>query len=360
MPSSFARGPFRFLLLPFALLYWLVVAIRNFLYNIKIIRSARFGLPLICVGNLSVGGTGKSPMVEYLVLLLKDKFKVATLSRGYKRKTRGYALAGASTTALEIGDEPMQFHLKFPGVPVAVGEERMVAIPQLLHDRPGTEAIILDDAFQHRAVTAGLNILLTECSNLFTRDFYLPVGELRDLKSSYKRADIIVVTKCNPSLADDERKKIIQEINPLSHQQVYFTAIQYGRLYHIINHTPKEIDKQTQVLLVSGIANPRPLARLLEERGIPNTLMQYSDHHIFTIDDLKAIKKRFESMVSPGKIILTTEKDAVRLVKFNQELAGLPLYVIPVRHHFLFSEGNKFDKAVTDFIQTFGNNHKNA
>jgi tetraacyldisaccharide 4'-kinase len=360
MLSSIARGPVRYLLLPFALLYWLVITIRNFLYNIKIIRSTRFGLPLICVGNLSVGGTGKSPMVEYLVLLLKDKYKVATLSRGYKRKTKGYALADSNTTALEIGDEPMQFHLKFPEVPVAVGEERMVAIPQLLHDHPHTQAIILDDAFQHRAVTAGLNILLTDWSNLFTRDFYLPVGELRDLKSSYKRADIIVVTKCTPTLTDEERKKIIKEINPLPHQQVFFSAIQYGRLYHIINHTPKEIDKQAQVLLVSGIANPRPLVGLLEERGIPNSIMQYSDHHIFTIDDLKAIKKRFESMVLPGKIILTTEKDAVRLVKFNQELAGLPLYVIPVRHHFLFNEGVKFDKTVTDFIQTFGNNLKNT
>lgn len=354
MLSSIARGPVRFLLLPFALLYWLAIAIRNFLYNTRIIRSTRFGLPLVCVGNLSVGGTGKSPMVEYLVLLLKNKYKVATLSRGYKRKTKGYALADDNTTALEIGDEPMQFHLKFPDVPVAVGEERIVAIPQLLHDHPGTQAIILDDAFQHRAVTAGLNILLTECSNLFTRDFYLPVGELRDLKSSYKRADIIVVTKCSPALGEDERSEIIKEINPLPHQQVFFSAIQYGRLYHIIHHTPKEIDPQSQVLLVSGIANPKPLARMLDERNIPNTLMQYSDHHIFTIDDLKAIKKRFEGMVAPGKIILTTEKDAVRLVKFNQELAGLPLYVIPVRHHFLFNEGGKFDKAVSDFIQTFG------
>lgn len=356
MLSSLTRSPFRYLLLPFALLYWLAIGIRNFLYDIKLSRSTGFGLPLICVGNLSVGGTGKSPMVEYLVFLLKDKYKVATLSRGYKRKTRGYALANEYTTALEIGDEPMQFHLKFPSVPVAVGEERMVAIPQLLHDRPDTQAIVLDDAFQHRAVIAGLNILLTECSNLFTRDFYLPVGELRDLKRSYRRADIIVVTKCNLNLTDEARRKMIDEIRPLAHQQVFFTAIQYGRLYHITNHTSREMDRNTQVLLVSGIANPRPLVAMLEERGINASLMQYSDHHIFTIDDLKAIKKRFEGMVSPGRIILTTEKDAVRLVKFKQELADLPLFVIPVRHHFLFNEGGKFDQRVVDFIRTFGNN----
>ena len=202
MFSSFFLKSFRILLLPFALLYWLVIAIRNWLYNKKIIPSASFGLPLICVGNLSVGGTGKSPMVEYLVRLLKDQFKIATLSRGYKRKTKGYALANKESTALEIGDEPMQFHIKFPDVPVAVGEERLDAIPQLLHDRPGTEAIILDDAFQHRAIKAGLNILLTDYNNLFTRDFYLPTGDLRDLKSEYKRAEIIVVTKCKPDLTD--------------------------------------------------------------------------------------------------------------------------------------------------------------
>ena len=162
--------------------------------------SATFGMPLICVGNLSVGGTGKSPMVEFLVRNLKDDFRVATLSRGYKRKTKGYALANERSNALEIGDEPMQFQLKFPDVPVAVGEERLDAISQLLHDRPEIQSIILDDAFQHRAIKAGMNILLTDYNNLFTRDFYLPTGDLRDLKSSYKRAEIIVVTKCDPCL----------------------------------------------------------------------------------------------------------------------------------------------------------------
>src|SRR5688500_8334915 len=207
MFSNFFLRSFRILLLPFALLYWLIIAFRNWLYDKKISRSSSFGLPLICVGNLSTGGTGKSPMVEYLVEMLKDRFKVATLSRGYKRKTRGYALANENSTALEIGDEPMQFHLKFPGVPVAVGEERIVAIPQLLHDCPETEVIILDDAFQHRAIRAGLNILLTDYHNLFTRDFYLPTGDLRDQKKSYRRADIIIVTKCRKDIMVSEKEK---------------------------------------------------------------------------------------------------------------------------------------------------------
>ncbi len=240
MFSNFFLKSFRILLFPFSLLYWAGIAIRNKLFDKNIFKSSSFGLPLICVGNLSVGGTGKSPMVEYLVALLKKKYNVATLSRGYKRKTKGYTLANESTTALEIGDEPMQFHLKFPEVPVAVGEQRLVAIPQLLHDKPATEVIILDDAFQHRSVIAGLNILLTDYNNLFTRDFYLPTGDLRDLKSSYKRAEIIIVTKCKPDLSVEEKQKLVKEIKPQPHQQLFFTAIEYGEVYHIINksHLP--------------------------------------------------------------------------------------------------------------------------
>ncbi len=340
-------------MLPFALLYWLGIAIRNWLFDKNISKSSGFGLPLICVGNLSVGGTGKSPMVEYLVRILKDKYKVATLSRGYKRKTKGYALANETTTALEIGDEPMQFHLKFPDVPVAVGEERLVAIPQLLHDRPDTEVIVLDDAFQHRRIRAGLNIILTDYNNLFTRDFYLPTGDLRDLKSSYKRAQIIIVTKCKPDLQEAEKQKLVKEINPLSHQQIFFTAIEYGQLYHITTNKPLRLDSNTEVLLVTGIANPRPLKKLLEEHSSSYHLSQYSDHHIFSIDDLKDIKKRFDTIETTNKIILTTEKDAVRLAKFNNEITELPFYIIPIRHRFLFEESNSFDKLVTDFVEHF-------
>ena len=353
MFSNFFLKSFRILLLPFALMYWLAIGIRNWLYNKNILKSASFGLPLICVGNLSVGGTGKSPMVEYLVVNLKDKFRVATLSRGYKRKTKGYALANENTTALEIGDEPMQFHLKFPDVPVAVGEQRIVAIPQLLHDKPDTQAIILDDAFQHLSIKAGLNILLTEYNNLFTRDFYLPTGDLRDLKGSYKRAEVIVVTKCKPDITEAEKQKVIKEIQPVPGQQIFFAAIQYGEMYHISSSETITISEKAEVLLVTGIANPRPLKKMLEQHSNSYHMLQYTDHHIFTIDDLNEIKKRFESIETTNKIILTTEKDAVRLIKFNNEIAGLPLYVIPVRHQFLFNEGDAFDKLVTDFIQNF-------
>ena len=353
MFSNWFLKSFRILLLPFALLYGAIVSFRNWLYNKKILRSATFGLPLICVGNLSVGGTGKSPMVEFLLRHLKGQHKVAVLSRGYKRKTKGYALATEDTTAIDIGDEPLQFYRKFPDIPVAVGEERIEAIPQLLHDRPETEVVILDDAFQHRAIQAGFNILLTDCNNLFTRDFFLPTGDLRDARSSYKRADVIVVTKCPPDLSEDERAATIHEIEPLPHQKVFFTTISYGTPYHITTQQTLTIDEQTDVLLITGIANPRPLKKYLEERIHTYYMMHYSDHHIFTLDDWKDIQKRFKSIEAGKKIIVTTEKDAMRLMKYRQELDQLPLFVIPIEHQFLFNEGQSFTDIVIKFIDNF-------
>ncbi len=347
---NFFLKSFRIFLLPFALIYWLLIAIRNWLYNKKILRSTSFAFPLICVGNLSVGGTGKSPMVEYLVGLLKEQFKVATLSRGYKRRTKGYTLANKNSDALDIGDEPMLFHNKFPDVPVAVGEERLYAIPMLLHDRPETEVIILDDAFQHRSIKAGMNILLTDYSNLFTRDFYLPTGDLRDLKSEYKRAQIIVVTKCQPDLSEREKQKIIKEINLQPGQFIFFTSFKYGKPYHIFTRENFSLSEKLEILLISGIANPRSLEAMLTENCKAYHLLQFQDHRIFSIEDLKEIRKNFFGILSADKIILTTEKDAVRLEKFKSEIEDWPVYVIPVRHHFLFNEENRFSKLVTGFI----------
>ncbi len=310
-------------------------------------------MPIICVGNLSLGGTGKSPMVEYLVMHLKNQYKVATLSRGYKRKTKGYALANAYTTALDVGDEPMQFHRKFPDVPIAVGEERLLAIPQLLHDRPETEVILLDDAFQHRAIKAGLNVLLTEYENLFTRDFFIPTGDLRDIKNSYERADVIVVTKTRSNIDEAEKNEIIKEIDPLPHQHVFFTCIIYGTPYHITHQSFGFINDQTEVLLVTGIANPKPLKKFLEDRIHTYYMMHYGDHHIFSIDDWRDIKKRFEAITAEKKIILTTEKDAMRLLKFESEITNLPFYVMPIEHKFLFNEGIMFDSIINKFIYNF-------
>ena len=343
----------RILLFPFSLVYGLIVIFRNFLFDRNILKSAGFNMPLICIGNLSVGGTGKSPMVEYLLNLLQHRYKVATLSRGYKRKTKGYALAEANTTALEIGDEPMQFHSKFPNVAVAVGEARIEAIPQLLHDRPETQVILLDDAYQHRSIKAGLNILLTECTNLFTRDFFLPTGDLRDQRSSYKRSQVIIVTKCPADLSEEDKKAVVNEIDPLPGQRVFFTTIDYGNPYHIITKQERNIEANDEVLLVCGIANPRPLKNYLLEFAKTYYEQMYSDHHIFSIDDLNEINKKFKEIAAAQKMILTTEKDAVRLMKFDQELRDLPLYVIPVKHRFLFGGGTEFESIILSFIENF-------
>ncbi len=346
---------FRILLFPFSLLYGLIVIIRNYLFDKNILKSYAFNLPVINIGNLSVGGTGKSPMVEYLVKLLKEKYDVATLSRGYKRKTKGYALANEDTTALEIGDEPMQFHVKFPQVAVAVGEERIVAIPQLLHDRPETDVIILDDAFQHRSIKPSFNIVLTDYNNLFTRDFFLPTGDLRDQRSSYKRADIIVVTKCPPGINEEEKQKLINEIELMRLQKIYFTTIEYGTPYHIINHNLKFITTQQELLLVCAIANPEPLKNYLMQQVKSYIQLSYSDHHIFTIDDLNQIKKKFDETGGLDKMIITTEKDAMRLLKFKDELFEIPMYVLPVKHRFLFEEGMQFDTQILEFVENFIN-----
>ena len=344
---------FRYLLFPFSLIYGGAVWLRNQLYNKKIYKSASFNFPVICVGNLAVGGTGKSPMVEYLIRLLKADFNTATLSRGYKRKTTGFAIADSSTTALEIGDEPMQFYKKFPDVTVAVGEERLVAIPQLLHEKPATQVIILDDAFQHRAVQAGLNIVLTAYNNLYTRDLMLPSGDLRDVRSSIKRADIIVVTKCKAGLTDQEKQSIIKEIGPDKNQHVFFTEIIYTKPYHLFNKEQAEINAATDVLLISGIANPRPLKDFLTTNVRSYDMLRYPDHHIFHSNDLVDIKKQFEKIASSNKVILTTEKDGVRMAKFENELKDHPVYVLPIIHSFLFDEAAKFNKIVIDFIHSF-------
>ncbi|MBL7703421.1 MAG: tetraacyldisaccharide 4'-kinase [Ferruginibacter sp.] len=344
---------FRYLLLPISWLYGAVIWLRNKLFDKHILKSSSFSFPIICVGNLATGGTGKTPMTEYLVRLLKNDFKTATLSRGYKRKTEGFAIANEKTTALEIGDEPMQFHQKFPDVTVAVGEERIVAIPQLLHQRPETEVIILDDAFQHRQVRAGLNILLTDYSNLYTRDFILPAGDLRDVRSSSRRADIIIVTKCRTDLTEEEKRSLIKEIKPAEHQAVYFTTIVYGKPYHLFTKEEIDIEPDCGILLVCGIANPKPLKEHLARHADSYDMLRYADHHIFHSDDLQDIRQQFKKIKSDNKVVLTTEKDAVRLEKFEQDLKDFPVYVIPIEHRFLFNEADNFNVATRSFIKNF-------
>ena len=344
---------FRYLLFPFSILYGSVIWVRNKLFDKKILRSAKFNFPLVCVGNLAVGGTGKTPMVEYLVRIVKGKYKVATLSRGYKRKTKGFAIAGERSTAADIGDEPMQIHKKFADITVAVAEERIIGVPQLLYEKPETQVIILDDAFQHREIEAGMNILLTDYNNLYTRDILLPAGDLRDIKSSSKRAGIIIVTKCKANLDEQERNKIERELQPLPYQKIYFTRIQYNGPYHLFTGAPHVLEPDSEVLLVCGIANPAPLKEALSSYVSSYELLAYRDHHIFNLDDLKEIKATFSKIKNKNKIIITTEKDGVRLAKFQKELKEMPVYVLPIAHEFLFGQEREFENEVLQYIESF-------
>ena len=310
----------RFLLLPFAILYGLGVRLRHFLYDRGWLSSKRYPFPILCVGNLAVGGTGKTPMVEYLVRLLGQE-QVAILSRGYRRKTRGFVLADDSATAMTLGDEPYQYHRKFPRATVAVCESRQEGIERLL-ENPHFKYIILDDAFQHRKVQAGTNLLLTSYDKLYTQDFLLPVGSLRDIRSRARKAQIIIVTKC-PELTQAEQEKIIQQLKPLPSQKVYFTTIAYSdRVY---SHEDSQALKDfiaTPFTLVTGIANPTPLVDFLEKQGASFEHLAYSDHHHFSNRELELLRQK-------GRI-LTTEKDYVRL-----EGALSTLYYLPIETQFL-------------------------
>lgn len=310
----------RFLLLPFAILYGLGVRLRHFLYDRGWLSSKRYPFPILCVGNLAVGGTGKTPMVEYLVRLLGQE-QVAILSRGYRRKTRGFFLADDSATAMTLGDEPYQYHRKFPRATVAVCESRQEGIERLL-ENPHFKYIILDDAFQHRKVQAGTNLLLTSYDKLYTQDFLLPVGSLRDIRSRARKAQIIIVTKC-PELTQTEQEKIIQQLKPLPSQKVYFTTIAYSdRVY---SHEDSQALKDfiaTPFTLVTGIANPTPLVDFLEKQGASFEHLAYSDHHHFSNRELEFLRQK--------ERILTTEKDYVRL-----EGALSTLYYLPIETQFL-------------------------
>lgn len=344
---------FRLLLFPVAVLYGLGVRLRNLAYDRGWLPSLSFNLPMVCIGNLAVGGTGKSPLTEHLVQSLKDRYRVAALSRGYKRRTRGYVLAGPGTTALEIGDEPMQLHLRHPDVPVAVGEARAEAIPQLLFDHPETEVLLLDDAFQHRAVRAGLNILLTDRNNLYSRDFFLPTGDLRDQRSSADRADILIVTKCPEDMQVEEADAIRKELAPKDGQELFFTTLLYDDPVHLTTGQGRSLGKDTEALLFTGIANPAPLKRHLLHTVRSYDELRFRDHHLFNIDDIRGILRRFETMKGDDRVMLTTGKDAVRLTRFAAELKDKPVYVVPVRIGFLFGDEGRFQDRIFNFIESF-------
>ncbi len=346
----------KILLAPFSLLYGLGISLRDFFYRQGLLKGIDFNLPVISVGNLSVGGAGKTPHIEYLIRLLQDYLNIATLSRGYKRKTRGYIELHPSMTAEQGGDEPLQFKRKFPEVMTVVSENRAFAIPKILMSRPDINLVLLDDAFQHRSVQPGLNILLTEFNHPFTNDFLLPSGRLREWRSAYQRADIIIVSKCPPELTEEQKESFRKSIKPLAHQQLYFSYYDYDPSYYIFNPKYKAIlQPDWDVLLISAIARTDYLLDYLNSKVNSVRVLEYEDHHLFDKFDMANLKSRFEDMDSDKKIIITTEKDAMRLELHKQFLldSKLPVFALPTKVQFHDHEGEQFDHQVREFIKNF-------
>jgi tetraacyldisaccharide 4'-kinase len=342
---------FRFLLLPLSLLYGLITKVRNLLFDFKILRSVKFDIPVISVGNLIAGGSGKTPMVEYIIRLLGDTSKIATLSRGYKRKTSGYKLAGDNETVETLGDEPLQYLHKFEHLNVAVCERRKEGIRKLTSDVPDLEAIILDDAFQHRYVNPSLSILVTDYFKLFTADWLLPFGKLREFISGRKRADIIVVTKTPRIFSPIVRKQLIEEIKPYPGQLVCFSFINYLPFEPVYLSTcdfTSKTENIYSIVLVTGIGNPGPMEEYLKRLCTDLELLEFRDHHIFTLKDLMLIKEKYSNLPTKRKIIVTTEKDAKRLQTAEAEkiLGNLPIYYTPIAFEFHPADKIAFDNAV--------------
>jgi tetraacyldisaccharide 4'-kinase len=346
----------RILLLPFSLVYGLIVIIRNFLYDAGLFRSHRFNLPVISVGNLEVGGAGKSPMTEYMIRLLKTDHKLATLSRGYGRITKGYVLALNNPSAADIGDEPAQFKSKFPDVTVAVCERRVYGIEQLQNDH---DLIILDDAYQHRAVKPGLSILLFDYNSLNNPRWVLPAGNYREPFFGKWRAGIIIVSKCPADLPQAELEYIVRRIAPQPYQQMFFTSITYLGLQDMQGcASTTVIDADLTVFLLTGIANPQPLVSHIKKQTTNLVHHNYPDHHRFSLKNITKLADEFAAHPSQKKVIITTEKDAQRLGE--QELLPLvkklPFLVLPIGISFLH-HGDEFDKMIIQYVSEYREHH---
>lgn len=343
----------KWILAPFTLLYYLITAFRNHTYNVGIKKSLRFEVPIISVGNLSVGGTGKSPHIEYLIRLLKDNYQVATLSRGYKRKTKGFLLANKKSTALQIGDEPMQFYHKFgENIQVAVGEQRAIAIPSILQENSKTQVILLDDAYQHRTVKPHFSILLTDYNRLFYDDWVLPSGRLREPRKGAKRAQTVVVTKCSSDLSQSEQEKITQNIQKYTTENtpVLFSTIDYQEVVSVFN---KELKITKKVILVTGIAHNEKFIQKVEENHTILETIAFPDHHQFTEDDCNKILEIYTNYKSQDVSLLTTEKDMMRLLvpMVKEKIVKLPFFYLPIEVRFL-KQGEMFNQLILDTIIT--------
>ncbi len=344
---------FRIFLLPFALFYGMAVFFRNLLFDIGLLPSKQFAIPVISVGNLRTGGTGKTPHAEYLIRLLKDQYRVAVLSRGYKRKSKGFKVAGADTGINDIGDEPLQMHKKFQDIVVAVHEKRHKGIKLILEKFPDVDVVILDDAFQHRYVKPGLNLLLTGYYKPFFNDFLLPVGKLREAKSRAKRADALIVTKTPSTLSPLDRRFFLKKLEKHKLEPVFFSTFRYLAMKPLTGNIHANPPKSAKsIFLLTGIANTTALEEHLKTKCKELHLHKYRDHHQFTGKNLKALRSHFDQTISYSKIIVTTEKDAMRLQhpKLLEQLAGLPVYYLPVEVVFHNTDKQRFDELVFNLL----------
>ncbi|MBK9291251.1 MAG: tetraacyldisaccharide 4'-kinase [Bacteroidetes bacterium] len=344
----------RKLLLPLAAVYQLILIIRHWLYDLGLLKSKTYTIPLIGVGNLSFGGTGKTPMVEHLVRLLGTAYTTAILSRGYKRKRKGAFLLDSSSSAYEAGDEARQYKLKFPHIQVAVAEKRVEGMKLLLDSINPPEVVVLDDVFQHRAIRPGLNILLTDYHKLYADDFLFPAGTLRDTVLAAKRADIIVVTKTPAVMSPYIWEEIMRSLKLKPHQKVFLSYLEFGDPYPIGKpDKPQPFKDFSSILLVTGIVNPYPLIEHARRKCNDLFHRAYPDHHAFSEKDLFEIRQAFQHIIGSNKIILTTEKDAARLADspYFSRLESLPILVQPVQVAFHDSVYGNFDQTIIDYVR---------
>ncbi|AWI25752.1 tetraacyldisaccharide 4'-kinase [Flavobacterium pallidum] len=331
----------RIMLFPFAVLYGWITRFRNWLYDKGVLKSYSFDIPVIAVGNLSVGGTGKTPQIEYLIRLLSVEYNVAVLSRGYKRKSKGFVLADTNSNAETLGDEPYQYYRKFQNVQVAVDADRKNGITQLLSQHEKPDVILLDDAYQHRKVKAGFYILLTSYDDLYADDFMLPTGNLREGRNGAKRADIIIVTKCPAGISEKERNEISHRLKISNKQALFFTYISYDdRIYGNNDIIPVSDIIAKHKTLVAGIAKPLPFfEHLRNERDV---LMTFPDHHDFSMEDVSKITEK------PDNLIVTTEKDYVRLI---DKLQSDRLFYLPIKTAFVSGQQDFNQKVKSVFLK---------
>lgn len=352
------------ILYPLSILYGIVIYMRNFLYDYNILKSTDFDIPVISIGNITVGGTGKTPHTEFLIALLKKHVEVASLSRGYKRKSKGFRLVETDSDVNDVGDEPLQIKRKFPEVTVAVDENRVHGINRLLQGPVQPDVILLDDAFQHRRVNPGINILLIDYNRPIDSDHLLPLGYLRERKYQQRRANVIIYTKCSDKITPIKRRIIMKEVNLRPYQSLYFTTMEYDDPTPVFPDVAVPIpglhEKQIASLLLSGIASPDQFRNYLSSKTNLLDELVFGDHHRYSAKDIRQIEQKYEQFKDQDPFILTTEKDTMRL----RGEADLPvairsrLYYIPVKIKFLQSEGKSFEKKIVGYVKDNRSNRK--